>query len=96
MQAAFAPAHVHSALLAVPFSDSFDDDVLAAVQHSGVAATARSLVLRAAAPQASTESADEGEEKGPEEKVMAAACLVERSGVAFACCAWLYIAVIEA
>lgn len=95
VQAAFSQACVHSALLAVPFSDTFNADVLAAVQRSGLAATARSPRPARAAALGDRVSDDEGQKKGSKGELTAAACLVERSGVAFACCAWLYIAIIE-
>jgi hypothetical protein len=90
VQARFRPMHAHAELLAVPFSDHFDADIAHALQQSGLPDRSRLLHL-AAVPQG---FGQHGARQGGAEAI-AAACLVERTGAAFGCCAWLYAAVIE-
>jgi hypothetical protein len=90
VRARFHPMRVHAALLAVPFSDDFDADVSAALQQSGLPDLARSLTL-----SAGQEGVQRCKQPKGRAEAIAVACLVERSGNAFACCAWLYVAVIE-
>ena len=88
--ARFHPMRVHAALLAVPFSDDFEADVSAALQQSGLPDMARTLTLTAG-----QEGVQQCKQSQGCVEAIAVACLVERSGSAFACCAWLYVAVIE-
>jgi hypothetical protein len=81
---------VHAALLAVPFSDDFDADVSRALQQSGLPDMALSLTLTVG-----QEGVQRCKQATGRAEAIAVACLVERSGSAFACCAWLYVAVIE-
>lgn len=91
VHARFHPMRTHVALLAVPFSDDFDADVSAALQQSGLPDMAHSLMLAAGKECAQQQH---HQPQGRAEAI-AVACLVERSGSAFACCAWLYVAVVE-
>lgn len=89
----FQPATVHAALLAVPFSDAFAGDIASAVQRSGLLDAMSSLLLSAAAADESSTHDHHQHSSGQE--LVAAAALIERTGAAFACCAWIYVAVIE-
>jgi len=70
---------VYGALLALPFSDAFEDDIRAAVETTGLAGAA----------------ARGSENHSCSAAVTVAACVLERTGVAFACCAWVYVAVLD-
>ena len=93
VQSRLHPMCAHAALLAVLFSDDFDADVSAALQRSGLPDMARALMLTAA--HKGVQRRQQHQQPQGRAEAIAVACSVERSGSAFACCAWLYVAVIE-